>query len=933
MARRARAKGGDGTGAGSTDSIREHVELTEQAKEYHKENLEYLREASAVERQLLKLMKDKSISAQILENLNRKNSEHYEDATSALKLSSDRLRESVKGMTDTLGLSSNISDTQKNILEIQQQIFSLDKAQYDIESEITDLTSERSFILGQLRTSRREEVELEKQVAEHAKFLVESGEYREDQLSSQLHIQKQIVSDKVRELRMSLESLEYSEQDLQAKLKAQDAIKEQLEISTKNLKRAEAIDVITERLPGHLGATVGQAKGLWKFVKVGGLLAVGFLGLLGVIGLIGLAWKAVVGLFRLAYEEWTALDEAAVEFRKETGLILSQTRDITRLANQLHGEYKTLGITAEDVYASAIAWRDTISSAIPMTDRVGRFLTLWRGNLGVSEKSASEMLSTVMSMSGATEDAALSMASFTANTAISRGVSVSEVFDSISESTESIHTYMRGNVAYMMASAIEARRLGLSLSQVNETAASLLDFESSINAEMEASVLLGRQVDFSHARNLAFQGETLAAQYEVLRVVKEVGDFDEMNAIQKKKLADAAGMTVAELSKSLMIQSKIGDKGDELYDIYDSLSSEMQNQVNWGSKNLSQELTRLQTQNRTITQMEQLKLQWKSILLTYAKPFQKVITVVVSKAQEFLRHIKDAQLGFGDTTEIATWLADKIEKIPVEAIAAKIEDIAYRVQDIVRSVLNMFETIQNSRIGKWMGLGPSEFQAQEESLPQIKDRDKREQIRQQIGEAGSLQREGPGWGRILKSAALPHRGFGIPDLIARTRGRREYDTAKEEHLTKIQESIDTTLAEQQGLSLQEYRLSQDLVRQTQNQGITLEATNDQTRTLIGVQKEYSENAIDNLEELVSLTRQNVRSVEAEAAARTPQVIQNYSFMQPMQFPTGMFGAPKTNELLEKLIVSIEDLAGREVVLNVNAREIARAAYDGSHDQT
>ena len=60
------------------------------------------------------------------------------------------------------------------------------------------------------------------------------------------------------------------------------------------------------------------------------------------------------------------------------------------------------------------------------------------------------------------------------------------------------------------------------LKQAGQVAGSLLDFESSINAELEASAILGTNLNLSRARGLAAQGDMVGAQQEVLKMQRQI---------------------------------------------------------------------------------------------------------------------------------------------------------------------------------------------------------------------------------------------------------------------------------------------------------------------------------------------------------------------------------------------------------------------------
>lgn len=133
----------------------------------------------------------------------------------------------------------------------------------------------------------------------------------------------------------------------------------------------------------------------------------------------------------------------------------------------------------------------------------------------------------------------------------------------------------KGSTESLAAAVFQAKLLGLNLSQVAGAGEKLLDFESSIGAEMEAELLIGRQLNLEKAREYALMGNTKGLMEEISKQAGTQKDFLKMNIIQRKALANAVGMEVNELAdmyeekakndalaeKSLKLQNKLEKEG------------------------------------------------------------------------------------------------------------------------------------------------------------------------------------------------------------------------------------------------------------------------------------------------------------------------------------------------------------------------------------
>ena len=86
---------------------------------------------------------------------------------------------------------------------------------------------------------------------------------------------------------------------------------------------------------------------------------------------------------------------------------------------------------------------------------------------------------------------------------------------------------------------VRATKLGTTLDSINKQGESLIDFESSISREFEAQVLTGKNINLTRARELALMGDTRGLMEELNRQNVDLGEYQNMNLIQRKAFADA----------------------------------------------------------------------------------------------------------------------------------------------------------------------------------------------------------------------------------------------------------------------------------------------------------------------------------------------------------------------------------------------------------
>jgi len=176
-------------------------------------------------------------------------------------------------------------------------------------------------------------------------------------------------------------------------------------------------------------------------------------------------------------------------------------------------------------------------------------MRLNRFRFGIDEKDQAKILAAQINISGASKQTALNIQSTLAKSASMRGVLPEDVFQDIANNTEQFATFAKDGGQNIGEAAIRARELGISLDTVFKVSDGILDFQSSIENELKASLLIGRQLNLNEARRLAMAGDMAGLQEEILRQVGSEEELQRMNAIQRKSLAGALGVTVSELNR------------------------------------------------------------------------------------------------------------------------------------------------------------------------------------------------------------------------------------------------------------------------------------------------------------------------------------------------------------------------------------------------
>ena len=130
----------------------------------------------------------------------------------------------------------------------------------------------------------------------------------------------------------------------------------------------------------------------------------------------------------------------------------------------------------------------------------------------------------------------------------------SDILSDTANVSDSIAMSLGNNPDSIAEAAMNAQKLGLSLQQVDDIASSLLDFQSSIEAEMEAELLTGTQINLEKAREAALNNDILGLQEEIGNNQQINQAFASGNRIEQEALAKALGMSRNDMASMIALQ-------------------------------------------------------------------------------------------------------------------------------------------------------------------------------------------------------------------------------------------------------------------------------------------------------------------------------------------------------------------------------------------
>ena len=315
----------------------------------------------------------------------------------------------------------------------------------------------------------------------------------------------------------------------------------------------------------------------------------------------------------LAFKGLQALEGAGKAFRTETGLLNSQTENLQSNLIDVTRQTAALGASSDDVASAAASFTNQFGGIIQPSKEVLANVVALEKNFGVAADSSAKVNQIFQSIGGLSEQAAQSLITSTVELAKQVGVAPSKVIADIAENAETAAMFFQGSVGDLAKAAIEAASLGTSISDAASVANNLLDFENSINAELEASAMLGQSINFNKARELAATGDILGAQQSVLDNLSENVNLNELNTFQLQSIAKASGMEVGELQKQLNIRKQFGPINAQQQSALDRLAAKGNDITNISKAQLAEETKSVIKQQELQGRLESISNQFSAI--------------------------------------------------------------------------------------------------------------------------------------------------------------------------------------------------------------------------------------------------------------------------------------------------------------------------------
>jgi len=265
-------------------------------------------------------------------------------------------------------------------------------------------------------------------------------------------------------------------------------------------------------------------------------------------------WAGILIAISIAFSLMKKLNDVTDDIGKSFGAIGVQEFRADLISATAEAQKMGLGIAEVTTIVDTLSTEFGVAfeNAIGMAGSVADTATA----LGISATEASNLVGTFMNLGGLSSDTAQNLLKQTYALSASAGVAPQQVLKDMAGQSEFIAGWMNESQTNISKAAVQARRMGLELSDVSSIAEGLLDFENSINKEMTASIMLGKRINLQRARQLALSGDLEGSMNEILSQLGGEQEFLAMNYLERKAIADMLGIGVDKAAKMAMESGK-----------------------------------------------------------------------------------------------------------------------------------------------------------------------------------------------------------------------------------------------------------------------------------------------------------------------------------------------------------------------------------------
>jgi hypothetical protein len=587
---------------------------------------------------------------------------------SSMREKSSLDKSSVTVLNQVANYARNISSEFSSIKEIEKEIAKGRKQQQNIEKQILAIQEKEGQTLkDELKTlqTRKEAAATAEKLAEKYALQQQAGVAGAEKLAERA----KIIAEKEK-AKLALIERSLSKEAEQV-------------IILQNSKKA--VDDIVDGLEEQVKA---QQASSGMFSKIGGAISKMGMSLKAALGPMAII-SAVAGAIAAAYNK----GKEAAERLSGQNVELARTLGVAQsTANKLAGEVRGIGASMGITGGQATAAAGAIYSNLDGVEKLSKSTLETFVKLNVFAGMSAESIGDIRRLSKLTGEDTGKVAeqmALTAQESIKTqkvNVSMRQVMEGVGKVSNTVKLAFKGSAEELTKAFVSSKKLGLELKQVDDIANSLLNFEDSIAAEMEAELLTGKQLNLEKAREAALNNDLKGVMEEISKQGIDQASFTKMNRIQQDAVAKSIGMSRDGLADMLVSQKENTAENTDLIDTQKQGLAAMQSMASVSEQLAAREEARANQFAKIFALINPIVEAFKDLgplVLEFITPIVEQLVPVVTKLAENL---------FPAIQRLITSLAPIVTKL-IEALMPVFDIIVELAIKLLPVIQQLFDAI------------------------------------------------------------------------------------------------------------------------------------------------------------------------------------------------------------------------------------------------
>ena len=451
--------------------------------------------------------------------------------------------------------------------------------------ENADALKSQNEEYGKQINFQKELQSLQSQIIKGAQALIDQEEGITSLTDRQLKTQKQKLDFAINELEAKAKNLKITEKSTDAEKSLAEAAKNKFGFEKETQEGLKKELAFRKSIEKKMGVAGGILKGIAKIPILGNVLDAnealdamkssggnvkeGFKNIGGQIkdSLLN-PTNLALGALTLMASVLKGADKATGDLAKSMNLSYNEASGVRDELMAISNSSFDNAINTERLQETLSFVNKELGTSGKMSESNLKTFTKLRRQAGMTNEEIMSMQKFSMVMGGDLESNVVNFQAQAKALSMSKGsaVNVKQLMADMSKVSNRTKMSIEGGAEGLAKAAVNAKLMGGNLDQVASIADSLLNFEQSIEKELSAELLLGKDINLEKARTAALNNDMATVAAEITKQAGTAAQFGDMNRIQQEAIAAAMGMSADQMADMLFEQEALKSIGTDLND-------------------------------------------------------------------------------------------------------------------------------------------------------------------------------------------------------------------------------------------------------------------------------------------------------------------------------------------------------------------------------